>query len=100
MVGYFVPHVILALAFNERGQTGLTYGSPLQFWLGWGLGMSITIFSILFEFTFIEGINLWYDLRNNPDAFVVDEEETNDLEDNGSVVFGGITSFTSKMYQL
>jgi len=81
MVGYFVPHVILIVAYNTRGQTGLVYGSALQFWLGWSLGMMITIFSIAFDFTFLEGIQLWYNVRNNPDKFIVEEEGEDDDSD-------------------
>ena len=89
MVGYFVPHVILILAFSRRGETGLSVGSNLHFWLGWSLGMMITIFSIIFDFTFISGIELWYDVRNNPNKFVEEEAEAGEASANGPVVFGG-----------
>jgi len=62
MVGYFVPLTILILAYNERRDTGLVYSSKVHFWLGWTLGLSITVFSILFEIAFLPGIRTWYDI--------------------------------------
>lgn len=40
MVGYFVPIVILIIAFTESTEdTGLNYSSEVHFWLGWTLGI-------------------------------------------------------------
>ena len=63
MVGYFIPITILILAYNERRDTGLVYGSKVHFWLGWTLVVSYTILSILFEIAFLPGIRIWNDLK-------------------------------------
>ena len=43
LVLYFVPIVILILAYNERKDTGLVYSSKVHFWLGWSLAICITV---------------------------------------------------------
>ena len=62
LVGYFVPLVILILAYNERKDTGLAISSKTHFWLGWSLGVMITLLSIFFEFAFLPGIRVWSEL--------------------------------------
>jgi len=63
MIGYFIPLVILVLAYNERQDTGLTYSSETHFWLGWSMAVLITVLSIIFEFAFLPGIRVWYELK-------------------------------------
>ena len=77
LVGYFVPLVILILAYNERGDTGLIYSSSVHFWLGWSLAVAITLLSIFFEFAFLPVIRVWYDFKQDPELSVetTDEEE-------------------------
>ena len=75
MVGYFFPLTILILAYNERKDTGLVFSSKIHFWLGWFLGVSMTILSIFFEFAFLPGIRVWYDLKHaEPEEVQVEEE--------------------------
>jgi len=63
MVGYFIPLVILVLAYNERQDTGLTYSSEVHFWLGWSMAVIITVLTIIFEFAFLPGIRVWYEIK-------------------------------------
>mmetsp|Transcript_10568 Transcript_10568/g.13060 ORF Transcript_10568/g.13060 Transcript_10568/m.13060 type:complete len:102 (+) Transcript_10568:288-593(+) len=75
MVGYFAPLVILVLAYNERKETGLQFASKTHFWLGWSLAVWITLLSIFFEFAFLPGIRIWYELKNNPELYTTPDEE-------------------------
>ena len=47
----------------RKGWVVLAGGMMIHFVLGWILGLSITIFSILFEVAFLPGIRVWYDLQ-------------------------------------
>ncbi len=78
LIGYFFPLVILVLAYNEKQDTGLTYSSEIHFWLGWFMAVWITILSIMFEFAFLPGIRVWYELKNGDG--LVTEEEVEDLD--------------------
>ena len=64
MVGYFIPLTLLILSYNERSYTGLVIGSKVHFWLGWWLGVSITLLTIYFEIAFLPGIRVWYDFKS------------------------------------
>ena len=82
LVGYFVPIVILILAYNERGDTGLVYSSKVHFWLGWTLAICITVLSILFELAYLPAIAIWYDISKNGEMKTIDDESAaEDLED-------------------
>ena len=89
MVGYFIPLTLLILSYNERGYTGLVYGSKVHFWLGWALGVAITILTIFFEMAFLPGVRVWYDIKSRPEGYEasVDQSAGDDLED-GPVIFG------------
>jgi len=63
MVGYFIPIVILILAYNERKDTGLIYTSKVHFWMGWWFAVMITFTSIFVEIAFLPGIRVWYDIK-------------------------------------
>ena len=90
MVGYFVPIVILILAYNKRSDTGLIYTSKTHFWLGWWFAVSFTLLSIFFEITFLPGIRIWYDLKNNPELFA--QTATVDEEEDGPIIIGEDTT--------
>lgn len=64
MVGYFIPIVVLVLAYNERRDTGLIFTSEVHFWMGWTFAVMFTLFSIFFEIAFLPGIRVWFDLQN------------------------------------
>ena len=83
MVGYFVPLTILILAYNTRRDSGLVFSSPVHFWLGWLLALSIIITSILFELAFLPGVRLWYDIKfyQEPVLETVEEEDTTTTEE-------------------
>ena len=86
MVGYFAPLVILVLAYNERKDTGLQYASRTHFWLGWWLAVNMTLLSIFFEFAFLPGIRVWYELKTNPELFTEDTEEETVVEEDGPII--------------
>ena len=81
LVGYSIPLVILILAYNRREDSGLLLSSKVHFWLGWFLGVFITLLSIFFEFAFLPGVRTWWEAKNfeleTPEEEVV-EEDTND----------------------
>ena len=86
MVGYFAPLVVLALAYNEKKETGLQFQSKTHFWLGWFFGVFFTVLSIIFEFGFLPGIRIWYDLKSDPDKYVQTEEEQEQDDPNVLVI--------------
>ena len=81
MVGYFAPLVVLVLAYNEKKETGLQFQSKTHFWLGWFFGVFFTVLSIIFEFGFLPGIRIWYELKTEPDKLAQKEEEVKQLDD-------------------
>ena len=86
LVGYWIPLTTLIFAHNERTDTGLNYTSKVHFWMGWILGVQITILSILFDFTFLPIIRVWYDTYEGPtdQEFVgvneIDEVAVDDID--------------------
>ena len=74
LIGYFIPLTTLILAYNKRTDTGLYISSKLQFWLGWFLGVLITILTIVFEFAFLPIIRVWWEIQQDPTLYL-DEEE-------------------------
>ena len=81
MFGYFVPLVILILAYNERKDTGLVYTAKIHFWLGWFLGVSFTFLAIIFQVAFLPGIRVWYDLSQAPEIEATEIEEEEEAEE-------------------
>lgn len=77
MVFYFVPFVVLVLAYDAPAtkDTGLTYKSKANFWFGWWSGIFFVGLSILFEFAFLPGIRVWYELKLNPSLLTEEDEE-------------------------
>ena len=75
MVGYFIPLTLLILSYNERKFTGLVYGSKVHFWLGWWLGVFITILTIYFELAFLPGIRVWYDAKSQTEYATAEIDE-------------------------
>ena len=82
MFGYFIPIVILILAYNESKDTGLTYSAKIHFWLGWFFAVSFTFMCIIFQVAFLPGIRVWYDLSQVEEVETTDyvEEETEEEE--------------------
>ena len=78
MFFYFAPLVVLVLAYNERKETGLQFSSKTHFWLGWMFAVWVTILSIIFEFAFLPGIRVWYELKYNQDKYKSTEQEVVD----------------------
>lgn len=89
MIGYFIPIVILILAYNQRRDTGLVYTHEAHFWLGWSFAVLFTLFSIFFEVAFLPGIRLWYDLKHLPPLKTTTVEE-DPFEEEDQVIFEDI----------
>ena len=90
-----MPIAILITAKNAKvtDETGLHYSSDAHFWLGWWSAVSVTIFSIVFEFAFLPGIRVWHSI-NVEDADPLkttnddEDDEIGQALDDGPITFG------------
>lgn len=79
LIGYFVPLTALVFAYDDRGDTGVNYTSPVHFWMGWWIGVSFTLLCIIFDFAFLPIIRVWYDNYEPPEIPVIEVEEEEQL---------------------
>jgi len=90
LIGYFAVLTTLILAYNKRTDTGMYISSKLQFWMGWYLGVLITLLTIIFEFSFLPIIRVWWEIQQDPTLFIA-EEEVVVVDETGTDVVPGDT---------
>lgn len=75
----------------------------MHFWLGWGLGLAITVTSILFEVAFLPGVRIWYNQQMGKEFATKSTGQEANFDDgpitfpNGSDNNDSITSFMAKL---
>ena len=50
------------------------------------LAVWLTILSIIFEFAFLPGVRVWYELKSNPDKYTQTEQEAITADPEGPIV--------------